>query len=426
MLKRKYLPWVMWSLPLSFFAFQFVLRLIPGLLMPEFMNKYQVSATEYGLFASVYYLGYALMQIPIALMLERWGPRLVMGTSVIVCGFAVWMLVFFSTWETALLSRFLYGACSVVGFLGTSMILTQWFPKKSYTTLVGLTFSIGLLGALYGGKPFGMLLSQMGWENVLTLLGLIAILLGIFMYITIRRPSHYVVNTQTHDFAVMKKLLANKSLWLLAFGNFLMVGALEGFADVWGVPYLMASRGMAKSDAAGLTAMIFAGMLVGGPILGYFSEKYNAHFKVVSLCGIGMALLMCSLFAFNDGFSDQMLGCLLFLVGILCCYQVIVFSIGHLIVPLPLFSVTIALLNCINMLGGSFYHSALGLLMDFIEIPMITDGVRCYAAHTYTMSLLLIPAGAVLGACLVMLSKMLSENRTIQESCMRNPGLETA
>ena len=68
--------WVMWLMAVTFFAFQFVLRLDPGLVMPEIMGKFQVDATSFGVLSAAYYLGYAGMQIPVGILLDRYNPRL--------------------------------------------------------------------------------------------------------------------------------------------------------------------------------------------------------------------------------------------------------------------------------------------------------------------------------------------------------------
>ncbi len=401
---KGYIPWVMWFFPLAFFAFQFILRLFPGLIMPELLQKYQISATDFGLFASLYYLGYAGMQIPMALLLDKYGPRHIIALSAMICGLSVWMMLSFDSWGMALLSRFLIGVGSVVGFLGTSKVISQWFAKEKYARLVGLTFSFGLLGALYGGRPVSMMIEEMGWETMLGSLGAIALLLGLFNYCVVRNRETAPAKPQTSVFIDLKQLCRHKSLLILAFANFLMVGSLEGFADVWGVPYLMATRELTKIEAASITSFVFVGMLFGGPLLAYLSEKFKAHYQVTMTAGFLMASLMLLVLIFNAVLPQSALMFIMFLIGILCCYQVIVFAIGQELVPTHLMSVTIALLNCINMLGGSFFHSSIGRLMDFFEPGTMINGMLVYSASAYTSALMIIPIAAFIGASLVYLS----------------------
>jgi len=399
----------MWAFPLAFFAFQFILRLFPGLVISEFYAKYHISAVDYGLFASLYYFGYASMQIPVALLLDKIGPRIVLSASAILCALSTWILVASSSWELALISRFLIGVGSVVGFLGTSKIISQWFPQNRYAQLVGLSFSFGLLGAVYGGRPVSFMIDHLGWQEVAKLISLTALALGVLTFLFLRgkntpQEEHYPVLSS------LKQLFSYKPLIVLAFANLMMVGALEGFADVWGVSYLMAARGIAKGEAAGFTTYIFIGMLFGGPILGFFAEKFKAHHSVILFAGIGMASLMFIVLCFNTFLSDYSLMAVLFLIGILCCYQVVVFAVGAQLVPIHLMGITIALLNCINMFGGSFFHGAIGALMDYCDPNTLVDGVRVYSLEAYTYSLSLIPICSLLGAALVYFSKRMQNN----------------
>jgi len=410
---QKLLPWFMWVFPLAFFAFQFILRLFPGLVISEFFAKYHIGATDYGLFASLYYLGYASMQIPVALLLDKIGPRIVISLSALLCAFSTWLLVVSPSWELALLSRFLIGVGSVVGFLGTSKIISQWFPQNRYAQLVGLSFSFGLLGAVYGGRPVSFMIDQLGWQEVAQLLSITALALGVLTFLFLRGKS----TPQEEQYPVVKslrQLFSYKPLIILAFANLLMVGALEGFADVWGVSYLINAKQITKGEAAGITSYIFIGMLFGGPILGFFAEKFKAHHNVILIAGLGMSLLLMLVLAFHAHLSTYALMVVMFLTGILCCYQVVVFATGAQLVPIHLMGITIALLNCINMFGGSFFHWSIGLIMDYCDPNTLVNGVRTYSLDAYTYALCLIPVCSMLGAGLVYCSKRAQANFVVK------------
>lgn len=182
-MSRTLMPWVMWFLPLSFFGFQFILRLFPGLVMPEIMDKYQIDATSYGFFASLYYYGYAGFQLPMAYWLEKYGAKKTVALSILVCGAAVFLFLYSNHWSLVLLSRFLMGAGSAVGFLGTSKVIAEWFKHNQYTKMVGLSFTFGLLGAVYGGRPVSTLLSSYGWQEITYWLAMGGMLLTAIVWI---------------------------------------------------------------------------------------------------------------------------------------------------------------------------------------------------------------------------------------------------
>ncbi len=385
--------------------------------MPEFLAKYQITATDFGLFASLYYLGYAGMQIPVAILLDRFGPRLILSLSALLCGVACLLITQFSAWPVALFSRFLIGAGSVVGFLGASKIISSWFPPEKYGRLVGLTFSFGLLGAVYGGRPVSILIENMGWERVLFMLGLVAIAIGILVFALLKNKQE-VQTTKTPVLSALKFVFSKPSLLMLAFSNLLMVGALEGFADVWGVPYLMAARGLSKPEAAGIVSFIFVGMLFGGPILAYIAEKIKSNHKVIFAAGVLMSVMLSYFLFFNNTLSPFSMKLLMLSIGVLCCYQVLVFAIGASIVPNHLLSITVAFLNCINMIGGSFFHSAIGTLMDVFGNMTLINGVPSYDVQAYAFTLLLIPICSLIGAFGMLWSKGITV-KSMQEASVQ-------
>lgn len=80
----------------------------------------------------------------------------------------------------------------------------------------------------------------------------------------------------------------------------------------------------------------------------------------------------------------------------------IFFAVGAELVSPALLSVTVAFLNSINMLGGSFFHTLIGFLMDASwKGQMNSDNIRLYTIASYQDALLVIPLCALLGAFIV-------------------------
>lgn len=401
-LRFKYLPFVMWAFPLAFFAFQFILRLWPGLMMQPIMQQFSIDATHFGFMAALYYYGYAGMQIPAAILLDRFQARYIIFLFALICGLATLLFTYSTNWYLACFSRFLIGAGSAVGFLGVSKVISEWFSKDYYTKMVGFSFTIGLLGAIYGGKPISLLTETYYWKTIALILALVSLLLGfgallILRSKTIKECDKNEASLKLKDF---KTLLLSPTIWLLAIANLLMVGSLEGFSDVWGVPYLMSAYDLSKSDAAQLISFVFIGMLFGGPLLA-FCSKLMGNYAVITLCGIGMALIFTLLLTTND-YHWNLFASLFFVIGLLCCYQVIVFATGADLVRPQYLGVTVAFLNCINMLGGSFFHSIIGHVMDFFwSGELSAEGIKRYSVTAYQSALLVIPLCAIIGAGMV-------------------------
>jgi MFS family permease len=397
-MKSRLKAYGMWLLPLLFFTGQFVLRLWPGLMMQDIMQQFKIDAAQFGLLASAYYYGYALMQMPVALALDRFGARVVISACAALLGVSTLLFVNTQSWPMALIARFLIGAGSAAGFLGTSKIVSEWFSRAQYTHMIGLSFTVGLLGAVYGGKPTNQLIEWYGGYTVWSMAGWISLFLGGIIFTLLRAP-HAVENIddriQVRDLAAA---LSSSRLWVLAVANLLMVGTLEGFADVWGVNYLMIQYYFTKSNAAQLVSCIYLGMVFGGPLLAVISRIFGVY-KTVCICGLGMALGLLAII--GTSLNVYVLTILFFILGLLCCYQVLVFSVANELTQSKHLGITVAFLNCINMLGGSFFHTIVGRVMDSFWTGTLDHGVHTYTSQSYQYGLSVIPISALLGVLCV-------------------------
>jgi MFS family permease len=392
------MPFIMWFIPLLFFTHQFMLRLWPGLTMEHILTHFAIDATLFGTLASSYYYGYAGMQIPVALLLDRYGARVIVCLSALLCGVATLTFTYTDSFYVALISRFFVGAGSAAGFLGVSKVISEWFNPKAFAKMTGFSFTVGFLGALYGGKPLSLFVEQYNEETIALILGLISIGLACITYLFLRSPKTTRITTphdETLSLDGLKSILSSKIIWIIGIANLLMVGVLEGFADVWGVQFLVTAYSLIKSDAAGLVSCIFLGMLIGGPLLAYLGEKIGKY-TVAALSGLGMAFIFILLL--SNVISLSWLPYIFFASGIMCCYQVIIFALGSELVSHKNMGICIAFLNSINMFGGSFFHTMIGVSMDrFGGAALNASGARLYDLHAYQYALSIIPICALIG-----------------------------
>jgi MFS family permease len=402
--KYNFVPYLIWLFPLAFFTIQFILRLWPSLMMQQLLQQYNINAATFGFLASVYYYGYAGMQIPIAIALDKLGAKKVLVSAAIVCALSNTAFSFSDNWYVALLCRFLIGASSAAGFLSTSKVITEYFPAKDYGKMVGFSFSIGLLGAIYGGKPTNLLIESYGYQNVALMISIIFLKIAALSFIFLNKKSKYLLSTDLPKsnikFSDLKDAAFSKPIVLLAIANLLMVGSLEGFADVWGVNFLIAAQNFSKSEAAQIISMVFVGMLFGGPILAYFANKFGGY-KVIFVSGFLSAAIFILLLQQSHA-NTLFLSTMLFLIGILCCYQVIVFDVGSKLVNPSHIGIAVAFLNSINMLGGSFFHTIIGSLMDLFWNGNYINNLKHYDVNCYKYSLLAIPICSIIGALMVL------------------------
>lgn len=412
---NQFQAWTMWALALSFFAYQFIMRLFPGLVMNDVMVKHHVDATAFGVLSSMYYFGYAGMQIPIAVLLDRFGPRLIISLCAAICSAATLLFVWAESWYALLAARFLIGVGSAAGFLGTSKVISMVFSEKQYPKMVGLTFSFGLMGAIYGGKPVSLLVNQRGWEKVGIIIAVVGFFCSALVWFFVRPNKKDKKLEQNSVLDSLFAILKNPYLVILALSNLLMVGSLEGFADVWGVPFFMKMFAFQKSDAALIISFVFFGMLFGGPLLVALANFLSNYYLATAFCGVMTALLFCFLLGNYVPHSYVALCVLMFVVGIFCCYQVLVFEIGSKLVSAKDRGVAVAFINSINMFGGSFFHLLIGSLLDVRWQGEMSEGTKVYSASDYSWALTVVPICALIGGVLIFSLRYFSTKKKLDK-----------
>ena len=153
-------PILLWSLASLFFAFQFILRLSTGILREEIIQRFAIDTIAFGTLAGYYYLGYAGMQLPIGIMLDKFDFRVVTFVSIVVTALGTFTFATSSDFNYLLIGRLMIGAGSAVGFLSVAKITTRYFPVKYHSIMLGFSFTFGLIGAVFGVTPMKLLFNH--------------------------------------------------------------------------------------------------------------------------------------------------------------------------------------------------------------------------------------------------------------------------
>ncbi len=386
-----------WFLTSFFFAFQMTLRVLPGIMMDDIMTKFNMDIAQFGLLAGFYYLGYAGAQIPIGLMLDKYNPRYVLSICIGICSLG---LVCFSNFDTiffAYLGRFLIGVGSVAGILGAIKVIDDFFSYK-YSLMLGFTVLIGVSGAFYGGAPVSAMLELSPANTVLNYLAIFGLLLALVIMIFYTKQKSLKHDMRELDMKeALKICFYSKQLWLIGIFAGFMVGSIEGFADVWGIKYLIQVHMLSPIEASFAASLIFLGFGVGGPVLGLISNKFLNEITIVILCGISM--IVCYFILFFTPYSNiYLIYSICFFIGLFSDYQVIVFGIISKTSEHRLVGLMSSFLNMLIMSFGFVFHYSIGQILELTPPITTHSNIVIYSANAYHMALSIIVIGLVIGS----------------------------
>ncbi|MEB3703074.1 MFS transporte [Candidatus Bealeia paramacronuclearis] len=399
------MKWTLWCIASLFYAYQYILRVMPNIMIGDIMTQYQIDSAVFGQFSGVYYIGYSLMHLPLGLLLDRYGPKnilpLFMGFTVL----GTLPLVLSDFWLYPIVGRFLVGMGSSAAILGVFKIIRMTFPENRFTRMLSFSVMIGLIGALYGGRPVNDLKMLYGFHDVIwgvLIIGIALIGITYFMF-----PPHTHAEKEETAFEEIRTVMTTKKALLVCFLAGLMVGPLEGFADVWGAQFLKKVYQFDDKTASGLPSLIFVGMCFGAPVLSYFAEKTN-DYGVIILSAVVMAI---SFLLLLSGIMNQTTLSIMFVVvGVLCAYQIIAIYKASTYVPEKNIGLMTATANMIIMIFGYVFHGIIGQIIRYVEGG--GADISTYSASSFLWGISVIPLALVissLGFMMLLISEKKSE-----------------
>jgi predicted MFS family arabinose efflux permease len=352
--------WIVWGVASIFYAYQYVLRVMPNIMLDDIMAKFQIDAAIFGQFSGIYYIGYSLMHLPIGIMLDRHGPRKVMSGCILLTVIGLLPLLFADHFIYPIVGRALIGMGSSAAILGAFKIIRMTFQEKQFTRMLSFSATIGLIGAIYGGSPISYLSETFGYQFVVQFLALVGIGLALLTYIIVPEMDSVPTGSILKD---IKEVLSNRRVIWCSLLAGLMVGPLEGFADVWGSAFLTGVYRLEHSQAVTLPSMIFIGMCFGSPLLSVIAEK-TGHY-IGTIMGAGFIMAISFAWLLTGALGSNSIALLFLLVGVCCGYQIIAIYQASTYVDERVAGLTTALANMIIMSFGYAFHSLIGLVVKF-------------------------------------------------------------
>ena len=275
---------------LAFFSLN-ILNTSYSIVMALIKADLSLTYTMSGALTSVYFVGYAIGQVPWGAMADRIGSRRVMVASIL--GIAVSTILFGLAqgfWQAAL-ARLVAGLLGAGVFVPGVRLVSGWFPPEERGTALGI-FSIGASVGLISSSTLSPYIATIiGWRATIMGIGLLGLALTAVMWVTLKDNE---AEERTEGDGDLRDVLTDRSFWALGVIQMARLGANYVFI-AW-LPLLLREEFGMSLVAAGVTFSLFniAGM-VSNPLGGIISDRLGE--KIVLL--VSFAVLAVASFAFT-------------------------------------------------------------------------------------------------------------------------------
>lgn len=277
------------------------------------------SATVYGFGGGLFFIGYALFEIPSGAMASRFGPRQWLARIMITWGLLAVGMMFIQTANQFYLMRFLLGAAEAGFFPGLVYYLSHWFPKAWRGRAVSRIYIAPALAGVVMGATAAPLLGLnglaglRGWQWVFLAQGIPAVLMGLtilrflpdlpedvrwltpaekaWIATALARDAALIGHAGRHD---LRTVLANPTVWLLGCTGLLLNCAMGGF--VLSAPAVLAANGGLETKTIGW--LVSLGGFNGAVVIlfaGWYSDRTGDRLRYAAalggIAGIGLLLI---------------------------------------------------------------------------------------------------------------------------------------
>ncbi|MFK0241533.1 nitrate/nitrite transporter [Microbacterium sp. NPDC090281] len=299
--------WVIWSVGVAAYVLAITNRTSLGAVGVEAADRFQADASTLALFAVVQLAVYGGMQIPVGVLLDRFGSRPIMTIGMFLMAAGQLTMALSPSIGIAIFARVLLGAGDAAIFPAVLRLVATWFPAQRGPLMVQFTGIIGQAGQLIALVPLAALLHATSWTITFGSIAGLGVLFTVLVALVIRnhpaeRGADVTVNTDTGVVRVVTSAIDTgvgiRAAWAhpgtrLAFwSHFTTPFAGTAFVLLWGMPFLTAAEGLDTAHAAGIISVyVIAGMLLG-PIIGDLSRRLPNHRSlalVLPAVGVQMA-----------------------------------------------------------------------------------------------------------------------------------------
>lgn len=280
--------WLIWTVGAAAYILAITNRTSLAAVGVDTADRFQIDASTLSMFAVLQLGVYGFMQIPVGVLLDRYGARPIITIGMLLMAVGQLALAFSPNVGIAIAARMLLGAGDAAVFPSVLRLIATWFPAQRGPVMVQLTGIFGQLGQIVAIIPLAALLHATSWSVAFGSVAGLGVLFTILVFAVIRnhppdRTADVSVDTDTGSIRVVTSAVDTRvgirAAWshpgtrLAFWSHFTTPFAGTAFIMLWGIPFLTIGEGRTQAEAAAVTTVLVVTGIVIGPFMGALSSR---------------------------------------------------------------------------------------------------------------------------------------------------------
>ncbi len=266
-------------LPFAFgYVLSYLLRVINAVAGEPIARDLDLTPGELGLLTSLFFAGFGIAQIPLGILMDRYGPRRVEGVILVFLAAGAGLFSVASTFTELAVGRFMMGFGASLCLMAPLTAYRYWFDARKLPLVNGLHLSCGAIGGALGGGPTDRLIDALGWQPVFAILGGLVLLASLAILRIVPsereptgRPSLVALSRQIHA------IVTARAFWRIAPLSAASQATLLSIGSLWTGPWLLHVASLPPSAAAGWLSVFSLSLVIGFVGCGFLMNRANSQ-----------------------------------------------------------------------------------------------------------------------------------------------------
>ncbi|MBS42021.1 MAG: MFS transporter [Nocardioides sp.] len=245
-------------------------------------DRFGITAAQLATFTMLQLVVYAGMQVPVGLLVDRWGPRAVMLTGITLMTVAQVGFALTESYVGALGARTLVGMGDAMTWISVLRLVSRWFPARQVPVLTQLSGTLGQSGAIAAAIPMGLALRELGWTGAYLVSASAGVVtaLGLLLFVSdgpdVRRHRGERMSL-TSVRASLSASWAHPGTRLGFWMHFVTCFSAHAMSLLWGYPFFVQGEGRSEATAGVLLSLMVVGFMWSGPVIGVLVSRFAWH-----------------------------------------------------------------------------------------------------------------------------------------------------
>lgn len=359
---------IVWFIATLFVVYSFCLNTAAAVFATSIKTALHAGDIGVSMATGAFILGFACMQIPAGYLLDKFNSRYVVSSGILLLALGNISISYSDNLIIFTLSNFLQGIGASFAFIGAAVLISQWFSAKLFPILFGLTQTLSCILAGVIHYYFTILLATHAWSDIYRALAVYGVVLFVLALLLIKTPAGLNMGESISLKTSLKTVLKNKQIWLCTIAGALSFGVLLAYASFWYVQ-VQQFYSVENLQSVIISGMIFAGIGIGTPLLGWYSNIVKSRVMVIHVTLVlGVMALLMGLYLPH------------FKMESLIIIKIVSFFIGFLLSGSMLFYTIISEISSDNTRGvalsvlntGVFLLNTLMLFIPYLSVTVLS------------------------------------------------------